>query len=71
MEDKKVLKAEELSEEELEQAGGFSTDTIMKSQKNVKSVVSKSEKAAVRSVKALTDNKSVVEKAKKARKAIQ
>ena len=56
MEEKKVVKAEELSEDELDQAaGGFVLDTVSRpgSTKMVKQVV-KSQKTAV---KALTDNK--------------
>lgn len=61
MEDKKVLKAEELSEDELDQAaGGFTADAISKSQKAVKSIVTKGKADASKSVKSLTDNKSIV-----------
>jgi hypothetical protein len=61
MEDKKVLKAEELSEDELDQAaGGFTVDTVNKGLKMQKVFVEKSEKDATKSVKALTDNKAIV-----------
>lgn len=60
MEDKKILKAEELSEDELDQAaGGFVTGTVDGANKTA---VKQMKKTAV---KALVDNKSAVKTAVK------